>query len=124
MTPFRDDLWNLPAWAYPIHWTLVIVCGALVVYGGGGACMWLEHKPGQRINDLRMDEVAAVGADLAALACPFCLIMLEEAATAQASQSSLQLKDIAEVVATALDQTEQGPQRLHRPIDLFDRGST
>jgi Fe-S oxidoreductase len=83
-----------------------------------------ELEPGQPINDLRMDEIAAVGADLAALARSFCLIMLEEAATAQAGQASLPLKDIAEVVATALAKAEQEPQRLHRPSNLFDRALT
>ena len=33
MTPHRQDLWNLPAWMYPAHWLLAILCGALVVYG-------------------------------------------------------------------------------------------
>lgn len=33
MQPFRDNLWNLPEWMYPIHWALVILCGAIVVYG-------------------------------------------------------------------------------------------
>ena len=33
MTPFREDLWNLPEWMYPIHWALVILCGVLLVYG-------------------------------------------------------------------------------------------
>lgn len=33
MTPFRQDLWNLPAWLYSIHWAVVILCGVLVVYG-------------------------------------------------------------------------------------------
>ena len=69
--------------------------------------MWLEHEPGQRINDLRMDEIEELVPDLAASACPFCLIMLEEAATAGAGQLSLTLKDIAEVVASAIAQAEQ-----------------
>ena len=33
MTPFREDLWNLPEWMYALHWGMVIACGALVVYG-------------------------------------------------------------------------------------------
>ncbi|MGD8399201.1 MAG: heterodisulfide reductase-related iron-sulfur binding cluster, partial [Anaerolineae bacterium] len=49
--------------------------------GGGGACMWMEHEAGQRVNDVRMDEIVAADPALAAVACPFCLIMLDEAAT-------------------------------------------
>ena len=39
MTPYRDNLWDLPAWTYPSHWALVIFCGALVVYG-----LWLRVR--------------------------------------------------------------------------------
>jgi Fe-S oxidoreductase len=70
--------------------------------GGGGACMWMEHEAGQRVNDVRMDEIEELAPALATVACPFCLIMLEEAATGQGAGASLALKDIAEVVAGAV----------------------
>jgi len=65
--------------------------------GGGGACMWMEHEVGRRVNDVRMAEIRQMGVDLAAVACPYCLIMLEEAAA-----QTVRLRDIAEVVAEAL----------------------
>ena len=70
--------------------------------GGGGACIWMEHEPGQRVNDVRMDEILELGPDLTAVACPFCLIMLDEAATGRGAQESMALKDISEVIAAAL----------------------
>jgi Fe-S oxidoreductase len=70
--------------------------------GAGGSCMWMERKVGQRINDVRVDEIQGLGADLAAVACPFCLTMLDECVTARHAQDSLALCDIAELVATAL----------------------
>jgi Fe-S oxidoreductase len=70
--------------------------------GGGGAAMWMEHAPGQRVNDVRMDEIESLNPDLVAVACPFCLIMLDEAAAGRGAGDSLVLKDIAEVVAEAL----------------------
>lgn len=70
--------------------------------GGGGSCMWMEHEAGQRVNDLRMDEIQVLSPDLAAVACPFCLIMLDEAATARTEGHTLILNDIAELVADAL----------------------
>jgi len=66
--------------------------------GGGGACMWMEHEPGKRVNEVRMAEIQAMEPALAAAACPFCVIMLEEA-----GQGSLPIKDIAEVIAEALE---------------------
>ncbi len=68
--------------------------------GGGGGGMWMEHEAGQRVNDLRMQEILPLGADLAAVACPFCLIMLDEAAGHCTDPPAL--KDIAEVVAEAM----------------------
>jgi Fe-S oxidoreductase/nitrate reductase gamma subunit len=70
--------------------------------GGGGACMWMEHEAGQRVNDVRMDEIQALDPALTAVACPFCLIMLGEVATRRDLDASMGLKDIAEVVAGAL----------------------
>jgi Fe-S oxidoreductase len=70
--------------------------------GGGGACMWMEHEPSQRINEVRMDEIEGLAPDLAAAACPFCLVMLEEAADSRGPEGKLRLKDIAEVIAEAI----------------------
>ncbi|GAG43365.1 unnamed protein product, partial [marine sediment metagenome] len=55
-------------------------------------------KRGHRVNDLRMDEVQELGPALLAVVCPFCLIMLDEAA----AETFLALQDIAEVIAEAL----------------------
>ena len=71
----------------------------------GAACGW-STRPGQRVNDVRMDEILSLGADLAAVACPFCLIMLDEAAGRSADPPVL--KDIAEVVAEAIIGAEPG----------------
>jgi Fe-S oxidoreductase len=64
--------------------------------------MWMEHEADQRINDVRVDEVQALDPDLAAVACPFCLTMLDECVTGRNAQDTLALKDIAEVIAEAL----------------------
>ena len=68
--------------------------------------MWMEHEAGQRVNDARMDEILSVGADMAAVACPFCLVMLDEAAGRSVDPPVL--KDIAEVVADAIAGVEPG----------------
>jgi len=70
--------------------------------GGGGASMWMERQAGQRVNDVRVEEIAALSPALAAAACPFCLIMLDEAVARREMAGSVALKDIAEVVAGVL----------------------
>jgi Fe-S oxidoreductase len=64
--------------------------------------MWMEHEAGQRINDLRMQEIRAQDPNLAAVACPFCLIMLEEASSGQDFDEAPVLRDIAEMIADSL----------------------
>ena len=70
--------------------------------GGGGAAMWQEHEAGQRVNDVRLDEIEALHPALAAVACPYCLIMLDEAATGRGANKWLDIRDIAEVIADVL----------------------
>jgi Fe-S oxidoreductase len=70
--------------------------------GGGGGCMWMEHEPGQRVNDVRMNEIVALNPAVAAVACPFCLIMLQESATARVGSEAPVLQDIAEILAARL----------------------
>ena len=70
--------------------------------GGGGAGMWMEREAGQRVNDVRMDEILAQNPSLAAVACPFCLLMLDEASSGRTAAETLDLRDIAEVIAGRL----------------------
>jgi Fe-S oxidoreductase len=70
-------------------------CGA----GGGG--MWLE-LPGKRINHLRFDQAMRTGANAIGSACPYCLIMFDDAAKFHNMDESVQTKDIAEIIAESL----------------------
>jgi Fe-S oxidoreductase len=66
--------------------------------GAGGAQMWKEEEHGSKaVNQERYDEAAATGASTVAVGCPFCLTMLTDAA--KKSGASLQVKDVAEIVA-------------------------
>lgn len=79
----------------PRHGRQSFCCGA------GGAQMWKEDEPGeQRVSANRFAEAQATGQTTLAVACPFCMIMLSDAATT--AQSAMQVRDVAEVVAEAL----------------------
>lgn len=66
--------------------------------GAGGAQMWKEEEHGdKRVNQLRMEQARATGAGVLAVGCPFCLVMLTDAAREQGDV--VQVRDVVEIVA-------------------------
>ncbi len=65
--------------------------------GGGGGRIWMEehHK---RINHARLDEAIAASANTVITACPYCLIMMEDAIKDKEQSETMKALDIAEVV--------------------------
>jgi Fe-S oxidoreductase/nitrate reductase gamma subunit len=68
--------------------------------GAGGGRMWMEERVGERINVERKKELLATGAEAIAVACPFCMTMLNDAG--KKLDSTVPVYDIAEVVADRL----------------------
>ena len=69
-------------------------------------CGWRRPKD-TRINDTRFAEAAATGADTVATACPYCFVMLDDAA--KAAGSEVRVADVATLLAEA---TLSGADRL------------
>jgi Fe-S oxidoreductase len=70
--------------------------------GAGGAQMWKEEEEGtERVNTNRFREAHNSGADTLAVACPFCMIMLNDAKKDAASE--MQVMDIVEIVLDKLE---------------------
>jgi Fe-S oxidoreductase len=67
--------------------------------GGGGGRMWLEENEGERINNMRADEVLGTSAEIAAVACPYCLTMLKDGVDAREAGDKVKVMDIAEILA-------------------------
>jgi Fe-S oxidoreductase len=65
--------------------------------GAGGARMWMEESGDRRINDARFAEAVATGAETVATACPYCFVMLDDAA--KAADSSMRVADVATLLA-------------------------
>lgn len=68
--------------------------------GAGGARMWMEEKIGKRINLERMDEAASTGAQQVGVACPYCLVMLDDGAKARGD--GIEVLDVAQVVSRSV----------------------
>jgi Fe-S oxidoreductase len=69
--------------------------------GAGGARMWMEETIGKRVNMERTDEALATGADVVSTACPFCMIMLDDAVKAS-GREDVAVLDISQVVERSL----------------------
>jgi Fe-S oxidoreductase/nitrate reductase gamma subunit len=72
--------------------------------GSGGGYAWMDDEPEKRISHTRFEELMACGAPAAAVSCPFCMQMFEDAASALDPGKSVRPKDIAELVAEALEE--------------------
>ncbi len=68
--------------------------------GAGGGRMWLEETIGQRINVARAEQAVATGADAVAVACGYCLTMLDDGL--KDINAGIPVKDVAELLAEGL----------------------
>jgi len=70
--------------------------------GAGGARMWMEENIGKRVNMDRTEEALGTGADIISTACPFCMIMLDDAVKASGRGDDVSVRDISQVVERSL----------------------
>jgi Fe-S oxidoreductase len=68
--------------------------------GAGGSRMWMEERIGKRVNMERTEEAISTGADNVGVACPYCLIMLDDGSKAKGEP--VKVEDLAQVLARAL----------------------
>lgn len=66
--------------------------------GGGGGQMWMEADPTTRINHRRLEQVLETQATTIATACPYCLIMFEDAISSKGYGEKLEVYDISELM--------------------------
>ena len=69
--------------------------------GAGGARMWMEESRGRAINQERVREAAATGAQTLAVACPFCTVMLDDGV--RETGAKLQVIDLATLLHDAVE---------------------
>ena len=60
--------------------------------------MWMEEMIGERVNHRRLSHVLDTKADVVATACPYCLIMMDDAAKTKNVDARLERADIAELL--------------------------
>ncbi|RMF21790.1 MAG: iron-sulfur-binding reductase [Deltaproteobacteria bacterium] len=70
--------------------------------GAGGGYAWMDDKLERPISHMRLEEAKSCGVGTAAVACPFCMQMFEDAISVKDPQRTIRAADIAELVAEAL----------------------
>lgn len=73
---------------------LSVCCGA----GSGG--LWIDWPVGERMADIRIKQLVDTGAEVIAVACPYCLQMFEE--TVKSMNLDIPVMDVTEILCEAL----------------------
>ena len=63
--------------------------------------MWLEENQGERINNLRTDQILSVSPDIVAVACPYCRTMLNDGMDARQAGERTEVLDVVEILQAA-----------------------
>ena len=72
--------------------------------GAGGAQMFKEPEPGNKdVNVERTEEALEIKPQVIAAGCPFCNTMLTDGVKSKEKENSVQVMDVAEMIANAQD---------------------
>ncbi len=75
--------------------------------GAGGGQMFMEETEGKRVNVERIEEASRTNPDVVVSNCPFCLSMFEDGKKSAGLADKFETKDLAEVVAQAMKETDE-----------------
>ncbi len=66
--------------------------------GAGGGQMWMELNIGERMNYVRTDELLANQPDVIAVACNFCMTMIDDGVKDRSKEEEVEILDLAELL--------------------------
>jgi len=75
---------------------------ASICCGGGSGRVWMETRKGERFSDIRLEQAIDLGAEVLAVACPYCMIMFKDSQLTVDKGESIEIKDISELVQEAI----------------------
>ncbi len=70
--------------------------------GAGGGHFWMDFEAEKRINNIRMEQATAAGADVVATGCPFCMQMLVDSVSILDLDEKVKILDLATLVAQSM----------------------
>jgi len=71
--------------------------------GAGGGRMWMEEEPDKRVNIRRVEQALETNPDVIAVACPFCMTMVDDGIKSKDKENQVQALDVMELVANQLE---------------------
>jgi Fe-S oxidoreductase len=71
--------------------------------GGCAGRLWMESKKGERLSELRLEQVFEVGANTLAISCPYCMANFNDGVISMDKADAIEVKDISELVSEALE---------------------
>ena len=74
--------------------------GRSICCEGGGGRMWVDN-PGERATESRVRDAVNMGAEIIAVACPFCLLTYDDAIKTTGNEGIIQVMDINELITEA-----------------------
>jgi Fe-S oxidoreductase len=75
--------------------------------GAGGGHYFMDLKRGERINNIRVEQAHAAGADTIVTACAFCMHMLQDSLKLLNYDETMQVVDVASLTADSLEPEKQ-----------------
>lgn len=72
--------------------------------GGGAGGLWQDTKKGERVTDLRVEQAVQTGAQVLAVACPYCMLMFKDSVLSSNLEGTIEVKDIVEIVLDAISE--------------------
>jgi Fe-S oxidoreductase len=70
--------------------------------GGCAGRLWMETKKGERLAELRLEQMFEVEAGTLAISCPYCMANFNDGVLSMGKEDTVEIKDISELVWEAL----------------------
>ncbi len=70
--------------------------------GAGGGKMWFEEEPDKRVNTRRVEQALETSPDVVAVACPYCMTMVDDGLKGKGVEEKVQALDVMELVAGSM----------------------
>jgi len=70
--------------------------------GGGGGRIWMDTPKGERFSDIRVEQALENGADIIAVACPYCFLNYRDSVLSMDKAEVIEVEDVSQLVAEAM----------------------